>query len=215
MKASEMTNEELAKHIECGDAILREAAARLRRPTPVDDDLLKMARDIDKLNAKLKVAEVIERREKEIEATKGEQMTDDMNPRLEDGTSAVPLMAKRVPKKAGQSESVPLAACPFCGSRDIDGTGYAVECNSCGASTRLCASNEEAAESWNARMIPTPMHKTEAGIKDVQDFLYFEAFVVSLRNRISQSDVPGSMVADRDEVALAYATSVWPSRERP
>lgn len=160
-------------------------------------------------------AEVVERREKEIEATKGEQMADDMNPRLEDGTPAVPLMAKRGPKKAGQSESVPLAACPFCGSRDIDGTGYAVECNSCGASTRLCASNEEAAESWNARMIPSPMHKTEAGIKDVQDFLYFEAFVVSMRNRISQSDVPGSMVADRDEVALAYAASVWPSRERP
>lgn len=141
------------------------------------------------------------------------QMTDDINPCQEDGTPAVPLMAKRDPK-ADQSESVPLSACPFCGSRDIDGTGFAVECNSCGASTCLCASNEEATERWNTRMIPAPMHKTKAGIKDVQDFLYFEAFVASLRHRISQRDVPGSTVDDRNEVALAYATSVWPSRER-
>lgn len=65
MKPSEMTNEELANRIEnplmltakdYGDCC-REAADRLRRPTPVDDDLLKMARDIDKLRAKLKVAE--------------------------------------------------------------------------------------------------------------------------------------------------------------
>lgn len=62
MKASEMTNESLARWLEMNyDVPLREAmyeaAARLRRPTPVDDDLLKMARDIEKLNAKLKVAE--------------------------------------------------------------------------------------------------------------------------------------------------------------
>ena len=74
MKASKMTNEELAARLEvhavpvmgcvgsckAGREIandIREAAKRLRRPTPVDDDLLKMARDIDKLNAKLKVAE--------------------------------------------------------------------------------------------------------------------------------------------------------------
>lgn len=62
MKPSEMTNEELAKLISegCGTSFMghaiREAAARLRRPTPVDDDLLKMANDIDKLRAKLEVA---------------------------------------------------------------------------------------------------------------------------------------------------------------
>lgn len=53
MKTSEMTNEELAKHIECGDAILREAAKRLRMPTPIDDDLLKMARDIEAKDAEI------------------------------------------------------------------------------------------------------------------------------------------------------------------
>lgn len=71
MKASEMTNEHIAEELAatiphlsdealaCTDAddILREAATRLRRPTPVDDDLLKMARDIDALRVKLKVAE--------------------------------------------------------------------------------------------------------------------------------------------------------------
>ena len=69
MKASEMTNEDLADWVaRIGSAknvclldeyrgYLDEAAARLRRPTPVDDDLLKMAGDIDKLTAKLKVAE--------------------------------------------------------------------------------------------------------------------------------------------------------------
>lgn len=65
MKANEMTDEELASFIEdviwgeqkVGNSFIREAAKRLRRPTPVDDDLLKVARDIiDKLRAKLKVA---------------------------------------------------------------------------------------------------------------------------------------------------------------
>lgn len=65
MKASEMTNEQIADAIEssfCASsspfgAMMREAAARLRMPTPVDDDLLKMARDIDKLRRRLKAAE--------------------------------------------------------------------------------------------------------------------------------------------------------------
>lgn len=71
MKANKMTNEQLARNLEAtipflmaaarhqtdADDILREAAKRLRRPSPVDDDLLKMARDIDALRAKLKVAE--------------------------------------------------------------------------------------------------------------------------------------------------------------
>ena len=76
MKPSEMTNEELARELietvgldgpfcRCDRCmVVLEAAARLRRPTPVDDDLLKMAKDIDRMAAennelqrRLKVAE--------------------------------------------------------------------------------------------------------------------------------------------------------------
>lgn len=72
MKASKMTNEQLAGEldnvlvndelqsladIERQQEAVREAAARLRRPTPVDDDLLKMANDIDKKNRKIAILE--------------------------------------------------------------------------------------------------------------------------------------------------------------
>lgn len=61
MKASEMANEQIADAIEssfCASsspfgAMMREAAARLRRPTPVDDDLLKMAKDLDAKDAEI------------------------------------------------------------------------------------------------------------------------------------------------------------------
>ena len=70
MKANKMTNEELASRIgteaardevmfgetkgrELFAEICAEAAARLRRPTPVDDDLLKMARDIEAKDAEI------------------------------------------------------------------------------------------------------------------------------------------------------------------
>ncbi len=56
-----MTNEELAKHIECGDAILREAAARLRKHeenlTKCDKCIFPWKRQNDDLRTKLKVAE--------------------------------------------------------------------------------------------------------------------------------------------------------------
>lgn len=61
MKTSEMTNEELAKHIECGDAILREAAARLRTFTLLSKAHQRLANDsVDyesNLLRKLNVAE--------------------------------------------------------------------------------------------------------------------------------------------------------------
>lgn len=61
MKASKTTNEALARRLETVtfnyDVLLREtmreAAARLRRPTPVDDDLLKMAKDLDAKDAEI------------------------------------------------------------------------------------------------------------------------------------------------------------------
>lgn len=86
MMASEMTNEELAKHIECGDAILREAAARLRRPTPVDDDLLKMAKDLDAKNA-----EVAELERKYADACK---CADDAERRLKVAEDCIARIAK-------------------------------------------------------------------------------------------------------------------------
>lgn len=61
MKPSDMTNEELASFLEdvtwgeqkVDDSFVLEVAARLRRRNPVDDDLLKMARDIDAKNAEI------------------------------------------------------------------------------------------------------------------------------------------------------------------
>lgn len=76
------------------------------------------------------------------------------------------------------AQKIKLKPCPFCGKDTVvsdTGIGYSVVCKvpdgGCGASGRICMTEEEAADAWNKRESYTKdeIRKILRGVKDTEN----------------------------------------------